>query len=118
MVSRVGPRYLLRFVTRFVILPEARRDHQRISLAKVSLKTAQREQEQPEALHKERHRLERELAPEDDPDLQDIDPSLPGDTEEVPRRAPESSSLAPRRIALPLPGQEVSTHVRQVEQRR
>eukprot|EP00439_Symbiodinium_sp_Y106_P031374 s3642_g3.t1 len=48
------------------------------------------------------------LAPEDDPDLQDIDPSLPGDTEEVPRGAPEVSSLEPRRIALPLPSQEVS----------
>ena len=47
-------------------------------------------------------------APEDDPDLQDIDPSLPGDTEEFPRGAPEVSSLEPRRIALPLPGQEVS----------
>ena len=48
------------------------------------------------------------LAPEDDPDFQDIDPSLPGDTEEVPRREPEVSSLEPRRVALPLPGQEVS----------
>ena len=48
------------------------------------------------------------VAPEDDPDLQDIDPSLPGDAEEFPRRAPEVSSLEPRRIALPLPGQEVS----------
>ena len=47
-------------------------------------------------------------APENDPDLQDIDPSLPGDTEEFPRGAPEVSSLEPRRIALPLPGQEVS----------
>eukprot|EP00439_Symbiodinium_sp_Y106_P023219 s5128_g2.t2 len=44
------------------------------------------------------------VAPEGDPDLQDIDPS----TEEVPRGAPEVSSLEPRRIALPLPGQEVS----------
>ena len=52
VVSRVGPRYLLRFV----ILPEARRDHQRILFAKVCLKTARREQEQPEALHRERHR--------------------------------------------------------------
>ena len=33
---------------------------------------------------------------------------LPGDTEEVPRREPEVSSLEPRRVALPLPGQEVS----------
>ena len=32
-------------------------------------------------------------APEDDPDLQDIDPSLPGDTEEFPGGAPEVSSL-------------------------
>ena len=58
-------------------------------------------------------------APEDDPDLQDIDPSLPEDTEEFPRGAPEVSSLEPRRIALPLPGQEVSraTHVRKAEQR-
>ena len=58
-------------------------------------------------------------APEDDPDLQDIDPSLPEDTEEFLRGAPEVSSLEPRRIALPLPGQEVSraTHVRKAEQR-
>ena len=47
-------------------------------------------------------------APEDDPDLQDIDPSLPGDAEEFPRGAPEVSSLEPRRIVLPLPGREVS----------
>ena len=59
VVSRVGPWYLLRFV----ILPEARRDHQRISLAKANLKTAQKEQEQPEAFHKERYRLEGEFAP-------------------------------------------------------
>ena len=31
------------------------------------------------------------VAPEDDPDLQDIDPSLPGDAEEFPRGAPEVS---------------------------
>ena len=43
------------------------------------------------------------LAPEDDPDLQDIDPSLPGDTDQVPRREPEVSSLEPGRVALPLP---------------
>ena len=48
------------------------------------------------------------LAREDDPDLQDIDPSLPGGTEVVPRTEPEVSSLEPRRVALPLPGQEVS----------
>ena len=48
------------------------------------------------------------VEPEDDPDLQDIDPSLPGDAEEFPRGAPDVSSLEPRRIALPLPGQEVS----------
>ena len=48
------------------------------------------------------------VAPEDDPDLQGIDPSLPGDAEEFPRGAPEVSSLEPRGIALPLPGQEVS----------
>ena len=48
------------------------------------------------------------FAPEDDPDLRDIDPSLPGDTAEAPRREPEVSSLEPRRVALPLPGQEVS----------
>ena len=35
-------------------------------------------------------------------------PSLPGETEEVPRREPEVSSQEPRRVALPLPGQEVS----------
>ena len=40
------------------------------------------------------------LAPEDDPDLQEYEPSLPEE--------PEVSSLQPRRIALPLPGQEVS----------
>ena len=40
------------------------------------------------------------LAPEDDPDLQEYEPSLP--------EGPEVSSLEPRRIALPLPGQEVS----------
>ena len=40
------------------------------------------------------------LAPEDDPDLQEYEPSLPEE--------PEVSSLEPRRIALPLPGQEVS----------
>ena len=40
------------------------------------------------------------LAPEDDPDLQEYEPSLP--------EGPEISSLEPRRIALPLPGQEVS----------
>ena len=40
------------------------------------------------------------LAPEDDPDLQEYEPSL--------REEPEVSSLEPRRIALPLPGQEVS----------
>ena len=40
------------------------------------------------------------LAPEDDPDLQEHEPSLPEE--------PEVSSLEPRRIALPLPGQEVS----------
>ena len=39
------------------------------------------------------------LAPEDDPDLQEYEPSLPEE--------PEVSSLEPRRIALPLPGQEV-----------
>ena len=38
------------------------------------------------------------LAPEDDPDLQEYEPSLP--------EGPEVSSLEP--IALPLPGQEVS----------
>ena len=37
---------------------------------------------------------------EDDPDLQEYEPSL--------REEPEVSSLEPRRIALPLPGQEVS----------
>ena len=110
-----------------MILPEARRGHQRILSAKGSLNTAQGEQEQPEALHTERHRVRRRVrtkgsvpqgteprvsappsAPEDDPDLQDIDPSLWGDTEEVPRREPEVSSLEPRSVALPLPGQEVS----------
>eukprot|EP00439_Symbiodinium_sp_Y106_P052759 s3916_g7.t1 len=40
------------------------------------------------------------FAPEDDPDLQEYEPSLP--------EGPEISSLEPRRIALPLPGQEVS----------
>ena len=40
------------------------------------------------------------LAPEDDPDLQEYEPSLPEE--------PGVSSLEPRRIALPLPGQEVS----------
>ena len=40
------------------------------------------------------------LAPEDDTDLQEYEPSLP--------EGPEVSSLEPRRIALPLPGQEVS----------
>ena len=40
------------------------------------------------------------LAPEDDPDLQEYEPSSP--------EGPEISSLEPRRIALPLPGQEVS----------
>ena len=48
-VSRVKPRYRLRRV----ILPEARRDHQRILSAKGSLKTARGEQEQPEVLHTE-----------------------------------------------------------------
>ena len=57
-VSRVKPRYRLRRV----ILPEARRDHQRILSAKGSLKTAQGEQEQREALHTERHRSEGEFA--------------------------------------------------------
>ena len=60
-VSRVKPRYRLRL--RRVILPEARRDHQRILSAKGSLKTAQGEQEPPEALHTERHRSEGEFAP-------------------------------------------------------
>ena len=53
------------------------------------------------------------LAPEDDPDLQEYEPSLPEE--------PEVSSLEPRRIALPLPGQEglstVSAHVGKAEQR-
>ena len=40
------------------------------------------------------------LAPEDDPDLQECEPSLPEE--------PDISALEPRRIALPLPGQEVS----------
>ena len=89
------------------------------NLARVSLETAQQEQEHPEALHQERYRREGEfalrdavlmdrhpgvavapLAPEDDPDLQEYEPSLP--------KEPEVSSLEPRRIALPLPGQEVS----------
>ncbi|CAE7432177.1 lgrC, partial [Symbiodinium microadriaticum] len=67
------------------------------NLAKVSLKTAQREQEHPESLHQV---AGAPLAPEDDPDLQECEPSLPEE--------PDISALEPRRIALPLPGQEVS----------
>ena len=58
-------------------------------------------------------------APEDDPDLQDIEFSGEDEPTRVPppkdstknpsnSPAPEDSSLEPRRIALPLPGQEVS----------
>ena len=120
VVSRVEPQYL----PSLVILPEARRDHQMMSLLKVSLKTAQKEQEQPAALHQERHRSSGEYAPreafhrERDPRLlllqsllrmiRIFKTSILLFREEFPRGAPEVSSLEPRRIALPLPGQEVS----------
>ena len=103
-------------------------------LAKVSLNTAQREREQSEALHMERHRSEGEFAPreafhrERNPRYQlllyllrmtlifkisiplFLETSLSswrhgkGST----KSSRESSSLEPRRLALPLPGQEVS----------
>ena len=47
-------------------------------------------------------------APADDLDLQDYEPSEPKESDLDPPKAPEFSSLEPRRIALPLPGQEVS----------
>ena len=47
-------------------------------------------------------------APADDRDLQDYEPSEPKESDLDPPKAPELSSLEPRRIALPLPGQEVS----------
>ena len=108
-VSRVGPQY----PPSLRILPEARKDPQTISLVKASLKTAQKRQtgatgSSPpgKAPVKRSVRIKGSVppgavpkvaappaAPEDDPDLQDIDPSLPGDTEEFPGGAPEVSSL-------------------------
>ena len=59
VVSRVG----LQSLQSLRIQPEARRDPQTISLVKVSPRTAQRKQEQPEAFHQERHRSNEEYAP-------------------------------------------------------
>ena len=49
-------------------------------------------------------------APADDPDLQDYEPSEPEAQKNLPEqpRVPRESSLEPRRVSLPLPGQEVS----------
>ena len=49
-------------------------------------------------------------APADDPDLQDYEPSEPEAQKNLPEqpRVPRESPLEPRRISLPLPGQEVS----------